>query len=43
MKKGCVIWRCVNKDGKEFSVRPKGTREQRKEYFKNGSKYIKKN
>ena len=39
-EKGCVIWRCVNKDGKEFSVRPKGTREQRREYFKNGSKYV---
>jgi DNA ligase-1 len=39
-EKGCVIWRCINKDGKEFSVRPKGTREQRKEYFKNGSKYV---
>ena len=30
----------LNKDGKEFSVRPKGTREQRKEYFKNGFRYV---
>ena len=39
-EKGCIIWRCILNDGKEFSVRPKGTREQRKEYFKNGNKYI---
>ena len=39
-EKGCVIWRCINKDQKEFNVRPKGTREQRKEYFINGKKYV---
>ena len=39
-EKGCIIWRCILKDGKEFSVRPKGTRDQRKEYFKNGKKYV---
>lgn len=39
-EKGCVIWKCILKDGKEFSVRPKGTREQRKEYFKNGKFYV---
>ena len=39
-EKGCVIWRCILKDGKEFNVRPKGTREQRKEYFKNGKFYV---
>lgn len=39
-EKGCVIWKCILKDGKEFSVRPKGTREQRKEYFKNGKNHV---
>jgi len=36
--KGCVIWVC--KATKEFRVRPRGTIEQRKEWFKNGQKYI---
>jgi len=36
--KGCVIWIC--KKDKEFRVRPRGTMEQRKEWFKNGKKYI---
>lgn len=39
-EKGCVVWRCINSDGNEFNVRPKGTREQRKEYFKEGKKYV---
>lgn len=39
-EKGCVIWRCINNDSNEFNVRPKGTREQRKEYFKEGKKYV---
>ena len=39
-EKGCVIWRCVTKDNQEFGVRPKGTNEQRKEYFKKADKYI---
>ena len=37
---GCVIWICKTKDGKEFNVRPRGTREERKEYFQNGDDYI---
>ena len=37
---GTVIWKCETKDGREFSVRPKGTIEFRKDLFKNGDKYI---
>ncbi len=37
---GCVIWICKTKDGQEFRVRPRGTREVRQEYFKNGKDYI---
>ena len=33
-----MIWIC--KKDKEFRVRPRGTIEQRKEWFKNGKKYI---
>lgn len=38
--KGCVIWICENKSGGTFSVRPKGTLDERKELFKNGKEYI---
>lgn len=38
--KGTVIWVCINEDGKEFSVRPKGTREERKKYYDNHQNYI---
>jgi len=37
---GCVIWICKTKDGKEFRVRPRGTREERKLLFQNGKSYI---
>ena len=37
--KGCVIWIC-EKEGKEFRVRPRGTMEQRKEWFVHGSSYV---
>jgi DNA ligase-1 len=39
-EKGCIIWRCITKDKKEFDVRPKGTFEERRKLFKNGDKYI---
>lgn len=32
---GTVVFRCITKEGKEFDVRPKGTREQRKEWLDN--------
>jgi ATP-dependent DNA ligase len=38
--KGTVIWVCKNEEGKEFSVRPRGTIEMRKEWFENGHEYI---
>jgi DNA ligase-1 len=38
--KGTVIWVCKTKDSKEFSVRPRGTQEQRREWFQKGDKYI---
>jgi DNA ligase-1 len=31
--KGTVVWTCVTKEGKEFSVRPTGTREDRAAFF----------
>ena len=37
---GCVIWVCKTKDGQEFNIRPRGTREERQEYFKNGKDNI---
>jgi ATP-dependent DNA ligase len=37
---GAVIWRCKNKEGKEFDCRPTGSIEERKKYFENGHKYI---
>ena len=39
-EKGIVIWECETPDKKHFSVRPKGTRETRKELYDNGNKYI---
>ena len=40
--KETVIWevKCLNHPTKTFRVRPKGTREHKKELFKNGEKYI---
>ena len=40
IEKGCVIWVCETKDKKPFSVRPRGTHEQRAEAFKAASKAI---
>jgi DNA ligase 1 len=38
--KGCVIWICNTKEGKEFRVRPRGTMEQRKVWFQQGKSFI---
>lgn len=38
--KGTVIWNCITSDGKEFSVRPRGTMQMRRDWFNNGEKYI---
>ena len=40
---GAVIWVCETADGKEFTVRPRGTMQQRREWFNDGAKYIGKN
>jgi len=37
---GAVIWLCETADGKEFTVRPRGTMEQRREWFNDGDSYI---
>jgi DNA ligase-1 len=37
---GAVIWVCETADGKEFTVRPRGTMEQRREWFNDGESYI---
>jgi DNA ligase-1 len=37
---GCVIWECVTSDGQTFRVRPRGTQEERKALFQNGSSYV---
>ncbi len=37
---GCVVWKCITRDGKEFGVRPIGTREERREYYNNAAQYI---
>jgi len=36
LEKGCVIWTCRTSDGKEFAVRPRGTREERAAAFLTG-------
>jgi DNA ligase-1 len=38
--KGTVIWVCQTEDGKEFSVRPRGTIEKRKDWYNNGKNYV---
>ena len=37
---GTPIWVCVTESDQEFTVRPEGTQEKRREMFKNGHKYI---
>lgn len=37
---GCVIWTCVTKEGKEFKCVPKGTLEDKMEWFENAESYI---
>ena len=38
--KGTVIWVCETKEGKEFTVRPRGTMESRRKLFEMGKKYV---
>jgi hypothetical protein len=39
-EKGCVIWQCHIPTGQEFGVRPRGTRTDRIELFRNGAAYV---
>ena len=40
---GAVIWVCETADGKVFTVRPRGSLNQRRDWFNDGDKYIGKN
>jgi len=40
LEEGCVVWICENEDGRQFRVRPKGTREIRRELFNDQKKYM---
>jgi len=35
-----VIWDCITKEGKQFSVRPRTTFEERRRLFKEASNYL---
>jgi ATP-dependent DNA ligase len=37
---GAVIWLCETADGKDFTVRPRGTMEQRRVWFNMGPTYV---
>jgi DNA ligase-1 len=37
---GTVVWECRTPEGRTFRVRPRGTREARKEQYQNGSDFI---
>lgn len=37
---GTVIWVCMTENGDLFKARPKGTREERTEYFQKGDDFI---
>ena len=37
---GTVVWKCVTENEKTFDVRPKGTVEERKEWFQNADKML---
>jgi DNA ligase-1 len=37
---GCVLWICKTNQGQEFSVRPKGSLEYRKQLYQQGDTYI---
>jgi ATP-dependent DNA ligase len=37
---GTVVWECVTPEGKNFSVRPKGSREERTQWLKDADKIV---
>ena len=38
--RGTVVWVCETKEENEFTVRPKGTRAQRRKWFENAKEYM---
>ncbi len=40
IEEGLVIWECETETKTKFTVRPKGSHEERVEYFKNAERYI---
>jgi ATP-dependent DNA ligase len=40
LERGCVIWTCRTAEGNIFHCRPRGTHEERAEWFKHGPNYI---
>lgn len=40
LESGCVIWMCKTPRGQVFACRPRGSRDERIEYFANGAEYI---
>ena len=40
IEEGCIIWVCKTTEGKVFHCRPRGSREERQEQFRNGRTYI---
>lgn len=39
-EEGCVLWVCKTPEGKIFNCRPRGTREDRADLYRNGNKYV---
>lgn len=39
-EKGLILWVCETKDGKKFTVRPKGTHESRRKLYEEGAEHI---
>lgn len=40
IEEGCAIFTCITSDGQEFSVRPMGTHEERKQMFLDADTYL---
>ena len=38
--KGTVVWVCATDECRQFSVRPRGTQEQRRQWFQDGPQYV---
>ena len=38
--KGTVVWVCATDECRQFSVRPRGTQEQRRQWFQDGHKHV---